>query len=140
MDLLTSGEEVLGSVGFGFLFVCEKKPVFPALAAGAWSSSRAPRDWGLEDREWPLCPDHGPVPNLDRAGFRGSGSGAIVRNPGAKSVLKTLVLFGTHEVSRWPVKLLWLEKNRASFDRCTVFDLCSDLSWLVVEKERLRLD
>lgn len=54
--------------------------------------------------------------------------------------LKPWFSSGPHEVSRWPVKLLWLEKDRASFDRCTVFDLCSDLSWLVVEKERLRLD
>lgn len=55
LDLLTSGEEVLRSVGFGFLSVCKKKPVFPALAAGAWSSRGAPRDCGLEEREWPLC-------------------------------------------------------------------------------------
>lgn len=100
---------MLRSVGFGFLSVCKKKPVFPALAAGAWSSRGAPRDCGLEEREWPLCTDEGPVPNLDRAGFRGSGSGAIVGNLGAKSVLKTLALFGTHEVSRWSVKLLGIE-------------------------------
>ena len=95
-----------------FISICKKKPVFPhPWLRELGLPRRAPRNGGLEQKEWPLCPDEGPVPNLDRAGFRGSGSGVMVRNPGAKSLSKTLVLFGTHEISRWSVKLLWLERQ-----------------------------
>lgn len=61
--------------GLWFSLGCKKKPIFAALAAGAWSSRRACRDWGFEERQWALCPDEGPVSNLDRAGPVSRGQG-----------------------------------------------------------------
>lgn len=52
--MLTSGEGVLRSVGFGFSLLYEETGLSPPLAAGAWSSRRAPRDGGLEQRNG-LC-------------------------------------------------------------------------------------
>ena len=93
----------------GFLSVCGKKPIFPSLPAGTWSSRRAPRDRCLEEGGCALCPEENPVPNLDQPGFRGYGVRGDSEESRSKSVLITVLLFGTNEVSFWSGMLLWHE-------------------------------
>lgn len=81
----------------------------PKRGRGSVVFRRAPRDWCLEERGWALRPDGGPVSNLDPPGFRDYGVRGDSEESRSKSVLVTVLLFGTNEVSSWSVMLLWHE-------------------------------
>ena len=93
-----------------FLSVCKKKPVFPHPWLRALGLPGELPGTGALSKRNGLCVQLRVLSlTLTRLVSVARGSGAMLRNPGAKSVLKTLVLFGTHEISRWSIKLLWLE-------------------------------